>query len=429
MKFIDTAKIKVISGKGGNGIVAWRREKYVPRGGPAGGDGGKGGSVYLKADDSLSTLLDFHYKSVFKAEDGEKGGSKNKSGKSGNDLILKVPCGTIVKDAASGEIIADLVLNNAQVLVAEGGKGGRGNSHFATSTRQSPHFCEPGEPEIGRELELELKLIAKVGIVGLPNAGKSTLISVISAAKPKIADYPFTTLVPNLGVIKKPDGDGLVVADIPGLIEGASSGQGLGHEFMRHVERTKLLVHILDAAGVDGIEPLKAYQILQKELEQYNKRLLDKKRIVVLNKIDLLDDEKCKNLQKEFANLNPIFISAAIKKNIDQLTSKIFDVLDKEIRDDVEEIKEYYDPAATDHKLTEYSVYQKRGAYCVEGKKVDRLLSVTDLKDYGSVAHLMRVLKGMGIFSKLEKLGAKHGDIVYVSGVQFEFNPETMIIT
>lgn len=431
MKFLDTAKIKVSSGKGGNGIIAWRREKYVPRGGPAGGDGGKGGSVFVEADESLNTLLDFKYKSIVKAENGENGGSKNKTGKSGKDLIIKVPCGTLVKNSANNEIIADLILNKQRVLIAEGGRGGRGNARFSTSTRQSPHFCEPGEPEIERELELELKLIAEVGIIGLPNAGKSTLISVISSAKPKIADYPFTTLVPNLGVVRKPDGDGVVIADIPGLVEGASDGYGLGHEFMRHVERTRLLIHIIDVAGVNGTSPVDSYEIIQKELKKYDHILLQKKQLLVLNKIDLLQKDELDKVKQEFKKkkLDPILISAATKQNLDIFLNKLFKFLSVYPDLNFESPTDYYDPLATDHKADEYVICRKKRNFFIDGKKITGLVTVTDLKNYQSVAHLMKVLKSMGIFSELEKQGAKSGDTVYIAGVEFEFNPETMVIT
>ena len=431
MKFIDTAKLKISSGKGGNGIVAWRREKFEPRGGPAGGDGGRGGHVYIQTDTGLGTLLDFKYKSIFKAGDGQKGGPKKMSGKAGEDLVIKVPCGTVVRDCESGEIIADIVSEDQKILVAEGGRGGRGNSHFATSSRQSPHFCEPGEPRIERELELELKLIAEVGIVGMPNAGKSTLISVISSAKPKIADYPFTTLVPNLGVVRKPDGDGIVIADIPGLIEGASEGTGLGHDFIRHIERTRLLVHIIDAAGVNGTGPEDAYKIIQNELKKYDKSLIKKKQLLILNKIDLLSDEECKKLKEHFKkkNLNPILISAATKKNIDSLLKQLFKLLERNPKEENNLIQSFYDPQATDHKLDKFAVFKDSKKFYVEGKKVEGLLSVTDLKDFQSVAHLMRVLKSIGIFAELEKNGAKEGDTVYISGVEFEYSPETMVIT
>lgn len=431
MKFIDIAKIKISSGKGGNGIVAWRREKYEPRGGPAGGDGGRGGSVYIEADRNLGTLLDFKYKSIFKASNGQNGGSKNKSGKAGEDTVIKVPCGTIVRDFRTKEIIADLILDKQKVLAAEGGRGGRGNSHFTTSSRQAPHFCEPGEPAIERELELELKLIAEVGIIGMPNAGKSTLISVISSAKPKIADYPFTTLTPNLGVLKKPDGDGVVIADIPGLIKGASDGTGLGHDFIKHIERTRLLVHIIDIASSNGTEPQEAYEIIQSELKEYNNVLLKKKQLLVLNKIDLLSEAECKKIEQKFKKkkLTPILISAVTKKNLNVFLNKLFQMLEKYPKEESHEVQTFYDAQATDHKLNEFTVYREKEKFYVEGKKVEGLISVTDLRNYQSVAHLMRVLKSMGIFSCLEKEGAKEGDIVYISGVQFEYSLETMVMT
>ena len=264
MQFLDKTKIRIVSGRGGNGMVAWRREKYVDKGGPAGGDGGKGGDVYLIADENMSTLMDFKYQSVFKAECGENGGIKNCHGRWAKDLYIKVPVGTVVKDVKTGNVIADLTEHEQQVLVAKGGRGGRGNARFATSQKRAPQFCEPGEPSIDRELILELKLIADVGLLGMPNAGKSTLISRISSAKPKIADYPFTTLIPNLGVVRGVNGDGFVVADIPGLIEGASEGVGLGHDFLRHVERCRFLVHLVDLTEEN---PFDNYKIINNDID------------------------------------------------------------------------------------------------------------------------------------------------------------------
>ena len=431
MKFIDTAKLKISSGKGGNGIVAWRREKFEPHGGPAGGDGGRGGSVYVEGDRNLGTLLDFKYRSIFKAGDGEKGGPKNMSGKAGTDVVIKVPCGTIVRDSLTKEIVADIVLDKQRVLVAEGGKGGKGNSHFATSSRQAPHFCEPGEPAIERELELELKLIAEVGIVGIPSAGKSTLISIISSAKPKIADYPFTTLVPNLGVLKKPNGDGVVVADIPGLIKGASLGVGLGHDFIRHIERTRILIHIIDSAGVNGTEPLEAYDIIQSELREYDKSLLQRKQLVVLNKTDLLSDKESEDLKTKFKKkkITPVFISCATKRNVDIMVKKLFELLEKYPVEEKAEVLSYYDPQATDHKTDDFCVYKEKKNFYVDGKKIEGLVSVTNLRDYQSVAHFMRVLKSMGVFDELEKKGAKEEDVVFVAGIQFEYSSETMVIS
>ena len=282
-------------------MVAWRREKYVDKGGPAGGDGGRGGDVYLIADENMSTLMDFKHKSVFKAEAGENGGIKNMHGHCAKDLYIKVPVGTVVKDVKTGNIIADLKVHEQTVLVAKGGRGGRGNARFATAQKRAPQFCEPGEPSIERELFLELKLIADVGLLGMPNAGKSTLISRISSAKPKIADYPFTTLIPNLGVVKKRSGDGYVVADIPGLIEGASDGVGLGHDFLRHVERCRFLVHLIDATEEN---PLENYKKINHELEKYSEKLANLYQIVVLNKIDAIDEERKAELLAEFEEVN-----------------------------------------------------------------------------------------------------------------------------
>ena len=300
MQFIDKAKIKISSGKGGNGVVAWRREKFVDKGGPAGGDGGKGGSVYLIADEGLSTLLDFTYRSIFKADNGENGFKKSMYGKSAKDLYIKVPAGTIVKDLKTGNIIADLTKHEQTVLVAKGGRGGRGNTHFCTPQNRAPQYCEPGEPGIERELQLELKLLADVGLLGFPNAGKSTFISRVSAAKPKIADYPFTTIVPNLGVVRKSTGDGYVIADIPGLIEGASEGVGLGHDFLRHVERCRFLLHIIDGTEEN---PIKNYQIINAELAKYSEKLSHLYQIVAINKIDAIEPEKINELKQEFDKL------------------------------------------------------------------------------------------------------------------------------
>ena len=322
MQFIDKARIKISSGKGGNGVVAWRREKFVDKGGPAGGDGGNGGSVYLIADEGLSTLLDFTYRSIFKANNGENGFKKSMHGKSAKDLYLKVPVGTIVKDLKTGNIIADLTHHEQTVLVAKGGRGGRGNTHFCTPQNRAPQYCEPGEPGIERDLQLELKLLADVGLLGMPNAGKSTFISRVSAAKPKIADYPFTTIIPNLGVVRKSTGDGYVIADIPGLIEGASEGVGLGHDFLRHVERCRFLLHI-----VDGTEenPINNFNIINKELEKYSEKLAKLHQIVAINKIDSIEPEKLEDLKKQFKDLGiEVFcISAVTGENLDKLKHEL----------------------------------------------------------------------------------------------------------
>ena len=302
MKFLDKAKIRVVSGHGGNGMVAWRREKYVDKGGPAGGDGGRGGDIYFVADENMSTLLDFKIKSVYKAQSGENGGIKNMHGACAKDLYIKVPLGTVVRDTKTGNIIADFTENEQKILIAKGGRGGRGNARFATAQKRAPQFCEPGEPGIERTLELELKLIADVGLLGMPNAGKSTFISKVSSAKPKIADYPFTTLVPHLGVVKNADGGSYVIADIPGLIEGASDGVGLGHEFLRHVERCRFLIHIVD---ITAENPLNNYNIINNELKKHSERLADLYQILVLNKIDALSKEEIDIYIEEFKKYSP----------------------------------------------------------------------------------------------------------------------------
>ncbi len=324
MKFIDVAKIYVKAGKGGNGAISFHREKFVPKGGPDGGNGGKGGDVIFRANPHLVTLLDFKYKTHYKAENGKPGGKNNCTGQSGKDLIIEVPCGTMVKDLQTGEIIADLVSPGQEAIVARGGRGGRGNREFATPTNQTPRFAEHGEPGEEKELFLELKVIADVGIVGFPNVGKSTLISVISAAKPKIADYPFTTLTPNLGVVKIEEGKNFVVADIPGLIEGASEGKGLGFQFLRHIERTKVLLFLLDSTSEN---PKQDYKILKTELKKYRKDLLQKERLIAFSKIDLLDDVQLGKLKKINFGKNepkPLFISSVTKVGLKELIFELW---------------------------------------------------------------------------------------------------------
>ena len=328
MQFIDQAEIEVQAGKGGDGIVAFRREKYVPAGGPAGGNGGHGGSVILEAIEHLQTLLDFRYAHIFKAEDGERGGPKNMTGAAGHDRIIQVPCGTTVYDAETDEVIGDLVNPHQTLLVAQGGKGGLGNKHFLSNRNRAPEHALPGLPGEQRLLRLELKLLAEVGIIGLPNAGKSTLISALSAARPKVADYPFTTLVPNLGVVRKPTGDGTVFADIPGLIEGAHLGTGLGHDFLRHIERTRLLLHLIDATQPD---PIAAYHTIQTELEAYGRGLSDRPQIVAFNKIDAIAIEQVEANAAELRSITqaPVFvISAVARTGLDALLQQIWPMLD-----------------------------------------------------------------------------------------------------
>ena len=418
MQFLDKTKIKIISGKGGNGMVAWRREKYVDKGGPAGGDGGRGGDVYLVATEDMSTLMDFKFKSVFKAENGENGGIKNMHGRCAKDLFIHVPVGTVVKDVKTGNIIADLIHDRQTVLVAKGGRGGRGNARFATAQKRAPQFCEPGEPSIERELELELKLIADVGLLGMPNAGKSTLISRISSAKPKIADYPFTTLVPNLGVVRKRSGDGYVVADIPGLIEGASEGVGLGHDFLRHVERCRFLVHLVD---VTAENPLENFEVINNELALHSQKLADLYQIIALNKIDAIDEERKSELQRLFADYsdNVFMISAVTGENVDKLVDFMSVKVD-EIEKPVSEIVVEEDLDAFNNDDSEFEVIKvTKDSFAVEGGKIRRLANVTDARNIEQIIRLQNIMTGMGVFEELKKKGLKDGDTIIVGHLEF----------
>lgn len=420
MQFIDKAKIKISSGKGGNGVVAWRREKFVDKGGPAGGDGGKGGSVYLIADEGLSTLLDFTYRSIFKADNGENGFKKSMHGKSAKDLYLKVPVGTIVKDLKTGSVIADLTHNKQTVLVAKGGRGGRGNTHFCTPQNRAPQYCEPGEPGIERNLQLELKLIADVGLLGLPNAGKSTFISRMSSAKPKIADYPFTTIIPNLGVVRKSTGDGYVIADIPGLIEGASEGIGLGHDFLRHVERCRFLLHIVDGTEED---PINNYKIINKELEKYSEKLAKLFQIVAINKIDAIEPERLEELKQEFQKLGvEVFcISAVTGENLESLKHELenkVNTLEKPTTDVVVE----EDLEATNNDDGWWEVHKvNKNTYVVDGGRIIRISQVTDPRSTEQVIRFQNIMISMGIMDELKHQGVQNGDTIVVGKLELEY--------
>lgn len=420
MQFIDKAKIKISSGKGGNGVVAWRREKFVDRGGPAGGDGGKGGSVYLIADEGLSTLLDFTYRSIFKADNGENGFKKSMHGKSAKDLYIKVPTGTIVKDLKSGNIIADLTKHEQTVMVAKGGRGGRGNTHFCTPQNRAPQYCEPGEPGIERELQLELKLLADVGLLGMPNAGKSTFISRVSAAKPKIADYPFTTIVPNLGVVKKHSADGYVIADIPGLIEGASEGIGLGHDFLRHVERCRFLLHIVDGTEED---PIKNYKIINDELAKYSEKLANLYQIVAINKIDSITEERLNDLKQEFEKLGiEVFcISAVTGQNLEELKNELEYKVDTIEKPETEvNIEEDLDAVNNDDGYWEVTKLNK-DTYLVTGGRIIRISQVTDSRSSEQVIRFQNIMTGMGIMDELKKQGVQNGDTIIVGKLELEY--------
>ena len=419
MIFLDKAKIKIESGRGGNGTVAWRREKYVDKGGPAGGDGGNGGDVYFVGDEDLSTLLDFKYKSIFKAENGDNGRIKNQIGKCGKDLYIKIPVGTVIKDAKTGKIIGDITHHEQTLLVAKGGRGGRGNARFATAQKRAPQFCEPGESGITRELDLELKLIADVGLIGMPNAGKSTLISAISAAKPKIADYPFTTLVPNLGVVKKRTGDSFVVADIPGLIEGASEGIGLGHEFLKHVERCRFLLHLVDLTSED---PLDNYYKINEELKKYSESLYNEYQIVVLNKVDAVDEEIKNHYYEEFKKLGKdvFVISAATHENLDSLVNfvsiKVDEIEKPEIKIEVEE-----DLDAYNNDDSAFTVQKFKDTFVVDGGKIKRLAQVSDDRNRQQMIRLQNILKSMGVFEELRKQGIKDGDTIVLGHLELVY--------
>ena len=423
---MDKVKIRIVSGKGGNGIVAWRREKYVDKGGPAGGDGGNGGSVYLIADENMSTLMDFTYKTVFKAQSGENGLKKSMHGKSAKDLFIKVPVGTVVKDLKTENIIADLDEHEKTVLVAKGGRGGRGNIHFCTPQNRAPQYCEPGEPGIERNLQLELKLIADVGLLGMPNAGKSTFISRVSSAKPKIADYPFTTIVPNLGVVKKHDNDAYVIADIPGLIEGASDGVGLGHDFLRHVERCRFLLHI-----VDGTEenPLENYRIINNELKKYSQRLADLFQIVAINKMDAIEPDRLNELKNEFKNEgieNIYTISAVTGENLDQLKNELehrVNTIPKPVFDYIVE----EDLEATNNDDSYWEVYKAdKNTYIVDGGKIIRISQVINTRNTEQVIRLQNTMRAMGIIDELKRIGIQNGDSVVVGKIELEYWDDEM---
>ncbi len=422
-QFLDHVFIEVSSGDGGNGVIAWRKEKYEPFGGPEGGNGGRGGSVYIEATSDLNTLITFQYKSKFEAANGQRGGGGSKYGKKAEDLLIKVPIGTVIKDAEGGMIIADLRQPKQKVLVAQGGRGGRGNKEFASATNRAPYICEPGEPGIKRLLELELKLLADVGLIGLPNAGKSTLLMAMSAAKPKIAAYPFSTLTPNLGTVKSKNGDGYVMADIPGLMEGASSGVGLGHEFLRHVERTRLLLHVVDIAS----EQLEGdIETINRELQLFDAKLAKKEQIIVLNKADLSDPEQVektiKKIKRLYKGASVVAISAAGRVGLETL-APIIDKRLTELRSVKEEPSEIpaKDEKAVAHDRGSFTIAQEEGKFTVLSDRVKRLLDVTDLKSPESVHHLGNILRAMGIMEELYKREIKVGDEVQIGGINFIF--------
>jgi len=420
--FADTALITVKSGNGGNGLVSFHREKYVAAGGPDGGDGGHGGDIIFVVDPQMTTLYDFRHKRNYKAGNGEDGRAKKCFGKNGEDLYIKVPAGTLIKDADSGKIIADLKKAGDEFVAARGGRGGFGNTHFATPTRQVPKFAKPGQKTNERKLILELKLLADVGLVGFPNVGKSTLLSTVSSARPKIANYHFTTLEPNLGVVNAGDAGNFVMADIPGIIEGANTGIGLGHEFLRHIERTRLLLHIVDVSGIEGRNPLEDFEIICNEMEKFNKDLSEKPQIVIGNKIDIANDE---NVVKEFErNLRDkgytvYFISATAHKGTEELVKKVAEKL-KSIPVPEFDIEE--DNFDSIKELGNNFRVEKRGnEYFAEGELILKIIESTNFDDYESLQFFQNSLRSNGIIKALEDAGIQEGDTVKMYDIEFDF--------
>ncbi len=429
--FADRAKIIIKSGNGGNGHVSFRREKYVPDGGPDGGDGGKGGDVIFQVDEGLNTLLNFRHKRKFAAQNGEEGGKKRCHGKKGEDIVLNVPQGTVIKDAETGKVIADMSGDNVRVTVLRGGRGGKGNMNYATSTMQAPKYAQPGQ--LGQEIEvvLELKVIADVGLVGFPNVGKSTFLSRVSNAQPKIANYHFTTLQPNLGVVDIEGCNGFVIADIPGLIEGASEGAGLGHQFLRHIERTRMMIHLVDAASTEGRNPIEDIYKINEELEKYQADLAKRPQVIAANKVDVLYLEEGQEnpvdlIRKEFEPKGyKVFpISAATGQGVKELLYYVQQELDKLPKESMIFEQEFFpeDLLLKGNLSFEVSYDSKAKEYLVEGPKVDRMLGYTNLDSEKGFAFFQRFLKESGILEELEKAGIQEGDTVNVEGLLFDYH-------
>lgn len=423
--FADRARIIIKSGKGGDGHVSFRREKFVPNGGPDGGDGGKGGDIIFEVDEGLNTLTDYRHRRKFAAQAGEEGGKKNCHGKNGADLILKVPEGTVIKDAESDKVIADMSGDNKRQIILTGGRGGLGNQHYATSTMQAPKYAQPGGESIEIEVQLELKVIADVGLVGFPNVGKSTFLSRVTNAKPKIANYHFTTLNPNLGVVDL-DGNGFVIADIPGLIEGASEGIGLGHEFLRHIERTKVIIHMVDGASVEGRDPLEDIKAINKELEAYDPAILEKPQVIAANKMDVCMEgsvEIIEKLRKEFEpkGIEVFSISAVSGQGVKELLYHVQELL-KTCPEEVTVYEPEFDPALRFFSEEPFTVeVNEEGEYVVEGPRIEKMLGYTNIDSEKGFLFFQRFLKEQGILKQLEELGIEEGDTVRMYGLMFDY--------
>lgn len=427
--FADRAKIYIRSGKGGDGHVSFRREKYVPAGGPDGGDGGRGGDVIFVVDEGLNTLIDYRNVRKYKAQDGENGGQRNCRGKDGEDIILKVPQGTVIKELESGKVIADMSGDNRRFVILKGGKGGNGNQHYATSTMQAPKYAQPGQPAQELELMLELKVIADVGLVGFPNVGKSTFLSRVTNARPKIANYHFTTLNPNLGVVDLEGTKGFVIADIPGLIEGASEGIGLGHEFLRHIERTKVIIHIVDAAGTEGRDPIEDIYAINKELEAYNPEIATRPTVIAANKIDAIYEEDSDVLKRIKAEFEPkgidVFpISAVSGQGVKELLYRVNEML-QEIGEEMTVFEQEFFPEieALSGEDEAYTVTfdEDEQEYVIEGPKIEKMLGYTNLDSEKGFTFFQNFLKETGILEELEQLGIQDGDTVRMYGLVFDY--------
>ena len=421
--FTDYTKIIIKSGDGGNGAVSFRREKYVAAGGPDGGDGGKGGDVYFKVDKDKNTLIDFRYNKKFKAQNGENGSGSRCNGKYGESIYIGVPIGTVIKDAKTGKIVADLSEPNQVELVLKGGHGGKGNSHFATATRQAPRFAQDGEKGEEKEIILELKLLADVGLIGLPNVGKSTFWSTVTDARPKIADYQFTTLEPNLGVVKSKKGDSFVIADIPGIIEGASEGVGLGLQFLRHIERTRLLLHLIDVSGVSGRNPVEDFNVINNELKKYSEKLAQRKQIIVASRADIIQDEELYNNLKILAeekNMEIFKISSVTGEGVKELldyVSKTLKDLPKENLYEEEERVVY----TLEEEEEKFNIEKVSGEFVITGKAIERLMGRINIDDNESMYYFHKSLTNLGVDSKLKEMGIKEGDIVNILDYKFEW--------
>ena len=421
--FVDYTKITIKSGKGGDGAISFRTEKYVANGGPDGGDGGRGGDIYFTVDPDANTLIDFRYNKKYVAQNGQDGRGAHCYGKGGEDLYIKVPLGTVIKDAETGKIVADISKPNQTVLVLKGGRGGKGNSHFKTSTRQAPRFAHDGEKGTEKEVILELKLLADVGLLGFPNVGKSTILSKVTKATPKIADFHFTTIQPNLGVVKTQHGDSFVLADIPGIIEGASEGVGLGLQFLRHVERTRLLLHVLDVSGIEGRNPVDDFNIINKELKKYNEKLSSRKQIIVANKTDIMNDDKLlkevEKLAKE-KDIKVFKISAATSEGLNELFNYVGELLKTLPKTDEIEEEERIVYTLNDD-LYDYDVRKEGDIFIVEGKAIDRIISKVNMSDNESMHYFDKNLRELGVNERLKALGVREGDTVKFGDWEFEW--------